>query len=259
MAVLRSRSRQLLNALRPANVHERCTRGCTSSRRCRFAWNRSRTISATVREKLRTSPSGRMQEAREHLTGPARPARHLQPAHRHGGLRRIAGEQVGDRDAVVGEQAVAGAGPRLDDRGVLRPVGHQHAPQVAVVPAEGRDAVDGALQDRLLAGRRRARHLDDPLVKAWLPLSSQRRRVGIVPDCSTHCITGNDTPSSWTNTTPSMSGSEISPGLILQQAGREGLVGAGADEPDEQGAEGSGEPGRRDGRPEGGVANTTFG
>ena len=85
---------------------------------------------------------------------------------------------------------------------------------------------------------------------AWLPLSSQRRSVGIVPDCSTHCMTGNDTPSSWTNTTPSTSGSGISPGLILQQAGREGLVGAGADEPDEQGAEGSSEPGRRDGRPE---------
>src|SRR4051794_9225726 len=36
----------------------------------------------------------------------------------------------------------------------------------------------------------------------------------MVPDCSTQFMTGYDTPSSWTNTTPSTSGSEISPGLI---------------------------------------------
>ena len=38
--------------------------------------------------------------------------------------------------------------------------------------------------------------------------------MGIVPDRITHCMTGNDTPSSWTNTTPSTSGSEIWPGLM---------------------------------------------
>ena len=41
----------------------------------------------------------------------------------------------------------------------------------------------------------------------WLPLSTQRRRFGIVPDCSAHWATGNGTPSSCTNTTPSTSGS----------------------------------------------------
>ena len=49
---------------------------------------------------------------------------------------------------------------------------------------------------------------------AWLPWSSHRLSVGIVPDCCTHCMTGKDTPSSWRNTTPSTSGSEISPALI---------------------------------------------
>ena len=39
-------------------------------------------------------------------------------------------------------------------------------------------------------------------------------------------------------------------GLDPEQARREGLVRAGADEPDEQGAEGSRQPGRRDGCPE---------
>ncbi len=52
---------------------------------------------------------------------------------------------------------------------------------------------------------------------AWLPSSSHRRRVGMVPDLSTHCMTGNATPSSWTNTTPSTSGSVIAPGLILSR------------------------------------------
>ena len=37
------------------------------------------------------------QEASEHLTSPARPARDLQAAHRHGGLRGVTGEEVGDR------------------------------------------------------------------------------------------------------------------------------------------------------------------
>ena len=40
-----------------------------------------------------------------------------------------------------------------------------------------------------------------------MPESTQRRSVGIVPDCSAHWATGNGTPSSWTNTTPSISGS----------------------------------------------------
>ena len=35
----------------------------------------------------------------------------------------------------------------------------------------------------------------------------------MVPDCSAHCMTGKETPSSWTKSTPSTSGSGIVPGL----------------------------------------------
>ena len=43
--------------------------------------------------------------------------------------------------------------------------------------------------------------------RRWVPESTHRRSVGIVPDCSAHWATGNGTPSSCTNTTPSISGS----------------------------------------------------
>ena len=58
-AVFRSLNSPLLKARSPAKVHERCTRGCTARRRWRTAWNRSRTTSAMVRDRLRDRPSGR--------------------------------------------------------------------------------------------------------------------------------------------------------------------------------------------------------
>ena len=188
-----------------------------------------------VREKLRHQPVGPEQEAGEHHARTPRPAGHLEPAHRHRGLGRVSGEQVGDRDAVVGEEPAPGARARLDDGGVLGSVGHQHPAEVAVVPPERRHAVGRAHQDRLLAGRGGARAAGR--VHSWTacdPASTHRRSVGMLPDCSTHCMTGKETPSSWTNTTPSTSGSGILPGLDAQQAGGEGLVGAGAGEPHEQ-------------------------
>ena len=46
------------------------------------------------------------------------------------------------------------------------------------------------------------------------PLSIQRRSVGMLPDWRTQRITGNDTPSSCTKSTPSTSGSSMWPGLM---------------------------------------------
>ena len=68
-------------------------------------------------------------------------------------------------------------------------------------------------------------------VHSWrrcVPESTQRRRVGIVPDCSAHWATGNGTPSSWTNTTPSISGSATwtMPATEAAERGGEGVVGA---------------------------------
>ena len=50
------------------------------------------------------------------------------------------------------------------------------------------------------------------------PASTQRRSVGMLPDCSAQRMTGCDTPSSWTNSTPSTSGSGTSVGLVRSSA-----------------------------------------
>ena len=84
-------------------------------------------------------------------------------------------------------------------------------------------------------------------------MSTHRRRVGIVPDCSAHCATGNGTPSSCTNTTPSTSGSGTSARLSAEppQGGREGVVGPRGRQPGQEGADRGGDPRRGDQRPEG--------
>ena len=187
-----------------------------------------------------------MRKRREHLAGAARPSRHLQAAHGHGRLRGVAGEEVGDRHPVVGEQATPGAGAGLDDGGVVGTVGHQDAPQVAVVPAERRDPVGAALEDGLLAGRRRAGQLHGPLV--------DRVRAGVEPAAQRRHRPGLQHPlhdgEGDTVELDEHDAVDIGVGdlarLDPQQARGEGLVGAGADQPHEQGRERCGEPGRRD-------------
>ena len=86
----------------------------------------------------------------------------------------------------------------------------------------------------------------------WLPESTQRRRVGIVPDCSAHWATGKGTPSSCTKTTPSTSGSETARPFRAEpaQRDRERVVGPGGHQPGQEGADRGRDPGRGDQGPE---------
>ena len=116
-------------------------------------------------------------------TGLRRSARGREPAHRHRGAVGVASEEVRHGDAVVGEKASSVAGARLDESGVGRPVGDEHPAQLTVVPAEGGDPVEGAVQDAELAGGRRARELRGPLLEAMRavsePAGDRRQQAGL--------------------------------------------------------------------------------
>ena len=128
-------------------------------------------------------PVGSQHEPGDRLARLPRAPPELDPAHgQHVGCR-IAREQVGDGHAVVGQQSESVAGSLLDDQGVRRPVGHEDAAELAVVPPEGGDAGEGAVQNALLAGRRRARQLHSPLLEAVgagvHPAAQRRHRPGL--------------------------------------------------------------------------------
>ena len=108
------------------SAQPRCTRGRMSRRLARVAWNRSRAISLSARDMLRVKPVGPAEELRD---GPPGLAGLLATADRaHRGVRRgrVAGEEVADRDTVVGEEAAAVGVHRLDERGVGGAVGDVH-------------------------------------------------------------------------------------------------------------------------------------
>ena len=195
-------------------------------------------------------PVGPQQEPREDHAGAPRATAHLESAHRHRGLRRVPGEQVGDRHSVVGEQTPTVGRAGLDDRGVLGTVGHQHSAELPVVPAERRHATGMALQDGLLTGRCRARHLHGPFVDrmaaAVHPAAQGRHRAGLQDPL--HHREGHAVELDEQDAVDLGVGHRARPGA--QQRRRERLVGAGADEPGEQGAEGRCDPGCRDCGPE---------
>ena len=123
----------------------RCTRGCTLRRRCRRAWCSSLTISPTDR----TSAAG--EAVRAGARTPASRARRgpaaATVAHGQQARRGVAGEDVADADAAVGEQAPAGRDAGLDHRGVRGPVGDHQPAGVLLVPAERRHLLGCAVQD----------------------------------------------------------------------------------------------------------------
>ncbi len=106
----------------------------------------------------------RHDELRDGLSGLLTAARAA--AHGEHGRRRVTGEQVADAHPAVDQQSLAGGHGCFDDRGVGGLVGHQDPVCGAVVPPERRDAVDDAVQDSHLAGRRRGGQLGRPLVEA---------------------------------------------------------------------------------------------
>ena len=66
-------------------------------------------------------------------------------------------------EPIVGQQPLPGGCPLLDDGRIAGPVRDQHPPELTVVPAEGRNPGDRAVQNPQLAGRRRTRQLCRPL------------------------------------------------------------------------------------------------
>ena len=90
----------------------------------------------------------------------------LDLAHRQHRSLGVTAEEVRDTHAAVGQQTAAVGGAALDLGGVGGPVGHQHPPERPVVPPERGYAVDAAVQDPQLAGRRGRRQHRGPLHQA---------------------------------------------------------------------------------------------
>ncbi len=192
-------------------------------------------------------------EPRHGLPGLLGPAAEPDPTHREHAGRRIAGEQVGDRHPVVGEQAEPVAGAALDDRRVGRPVGDEHPAELAVVPTERRYAGTRAVQDALLAGRRGARQLHGPLLE---PVPA-----GVHPPPEVRHRAGLQRPPGHRERHPVELDEDDAVDLGVRDARlalaepaqrhHEGVVGAGGRQPGQEGADRGGDPGRCDQGPEG--------
>ena len=168
-AMFRSRSTPLLTARRKAKVHDRCIRGTTARRRCCRAWNRSRSASAVVRAKLRAKPSGRS----TNLATASRVSREPRPSSTLLIVSMFVAASPENRLEIETPSSASSPRPVLArcsmTSGVRRLVGHEHPAELTVVPPEGRDAGERAVQDALLAGRRRAGQLHRPLLEAVAP------------------------------------------------------------------------------------------
>ena len=161
--MLRSRRAPLVTHLSSAVVQVRSHRG-----RSVAAYRPARLESVAGELADRARQRARQPVGIHDEVGDCAPGRLAGPdatAHRQGCLRGVTGEQVGDAGAAVDQEPSSRREGRLDQRGVLRLVGHQHPVMGTVVPAERRDPVDHAVQDAHLAGGGGRRQLRRPLLE----------------------------------------------------------------------------------------------
>ena len=112
------------------------------------------------------------------------PRLELHPAHRHHARGASPENRLETETPSSASRPAPVAGALLDDGGVGRPVGDEDPAELAVVPPERRDAGAGAVQDALLAGRRRARRAGRSTPRSrWLPAvhpaAQRRHRPGL--------------------------------------------------------------------------------
>ena len=253
-AVLRSRCSTFVAARRPANVHPRWTRGRTLRRFCRAACHRSFTTSATVRTTLRVKPCGWVRNQANVCPGGRRASAGAEPAHRENRSRRIAGEEVSQRQPIVGQQPPPGGCPLLDDRRIAGPVRDQYPPELTVVPAEGRNPGDRAVQDPQLAGRRRTRQLCRPLPEHVVARGdpAPKRRNPARLDRPPKDRKGDPVQLDEDDAVDIRIGNGFTRHLAPEQRGGERVVGAGTRQPGGSGAYAGNDPRRPERRPEGG-------
>ena len=209
-AMFRSRSTPLLTARSTANVHDRWTRGTTSRRRWERAWNRSFTTSTVVRVMLLANPSGRstnLATAWRVSTDPRASfilliVSMLVTASPENRLEMDTPSSARRPDPLLARSSmmVASAGRLATSTRPSSRSYHRKAGTPWQVPCRMPCWLAGVVHGSWTVHS----------LRRWDPVSTHRRRVGIVPDCSAHCATGNGRPSSCTNTTPSTSGSGTS-------------------------------------------------
>ena len=203
--MLRSRCSTFVAARRPANVHPRWTRGRTLRRFCRAACHRSFTTSATVRTTLRVKPCGWVRNQAKVRRVAGEPAG-AEPAHGEDRSRRVAGEEVPQRQPIVSQQPLPGSRPLLDD-----------------AASPGRFAISTRPSSRSYQRKAGTRRLCRAVSPTGWPASCR----ATVPSTPEHVVARGDpapkrgnparldrppkdgkaTPSNWTKTTPSTSGS----------------------------------------------------
>ena len=208
--VLRSRSAPLVTALSSAVSQVRSHRGCTSRRIARLAWNRSRVSSDTERDSALVNPDGlttKLATARW-ASSPPRTRRLI--------VSTAAGASPVNRLLMLTPSSTSS--PRPVDRSAsmtAASAGLFATITLSLARSYQRKAgIPSMTPCRMpiwLAGVV-AGSLGVHSAIVWLPDRIHRVSVGTVPAETAIWSTGNGTPSIWTNSTPSTSGSSTSTG-----------------------------------------------